>query len=372
MNEEPIAGSAPAPETSVQKGRFEFLDCARGLAALAVVTQHAADAAFPNTRLLTQNYFSPGIFGVVLFFLVSGFIIPVSVEKAGDLKRFWIARVFRLYPLYWFSLWAAVAFGLADPTHAGGHGFYLSIAANATMFQQFLGIPDALGIYWTLGLELAFYGLCSGLFVVGCLEKKRILAGLSVAGVIGLSLAALFVLHRSLPFGRILLLVIAFAGSYLHSVFTGRESFRSYLSSFLPFILAAITLGLWVRFGRYPPSRDETEPVFSFLCVIASWLAAYGIFLLLFQLRSKEFPRFSLWLGTVSYSLYLVHLFAIHFVPHIFPASVWFVLVVLSSISISPITWRLIEQPGIAFGRKLLRRGPTILRPAPQSVPPVL
>ncbi len=41
---------------------------------------------------------------MVVFFLCSGFIIPVSLERQGSLRRFWIRRLLRRYPLYWLSV----------------------------------------------------------------------------------------------------------------------------------------------------------------------------------------------------------------------------------------------------------------------------
>ena len=35
-----------------------------------------------------------------VFFLVSGYIIPASLERKGSVRGFWVSRAFRLYPLY--------------------------------------------------------------------------------------------------------------------------------------------------------------------------------------------------------------------------------------------------------------------------------
>ena len=47
------------------------------------------------------------------------------------------------------------------------------VAANVTMLQQFFGIENVLGIYWTLQIELIFYALCIGLFIIGLLQKTK-------------------------------------------------------------------------------------------------------------------------------------------------------------------------------------------------------
>src|SRR5579863_7940965 len=84
-----------------KNGRLTFLDSVRGLAALAVLLEHVGDRLHPAFRVFTHDWFSFGKLGVTAFFLTSGFVIPLSLERGRSLKRFWISRVFRLYPIYW-------------------------------------------------------------------------------------------------------------------------------------------------------------------------------------------------------------------------------------------------------------------------------
>src|SRR5260370_804687 len=58
---------------------------------------------FAVARRLEQIGLAGGPLGVALFFLVSGFVIPISLEKVRW-KEFLIQRVFRLYPTYWAGL----------------------------------------------------------------------------------------------------------------------------------------------------------------------------------------------------------------------------------------------------------------------------
>jgi hypothetical protein len=67
------------------------------------------------------------------------FYIPISIERHSSLKQFWMARFFRLYPLYWFSLLAGVAYGALGllPLPSGFSIHPLSITlANLIMFQN--------------------------------------------------------------------------------------------------------------------------------------------------------------------------------------------------------------------------------------------
>ena len=104
-----------------------WIDSLRGVAVSTVVIQHFF-ASLVSPVILAV--FDPGMFGVTVFFSVSGFIIPQSVRSSDDrLRRFAIARVFRLYPAYWISLILAVAVYSAP---------FRSIVVNATMLQRFV------------------------------------------------------------------------------------------------------------------------------------------------------------------------------------------------------------------------------------------
>lgn len=69
-----------------------------------------------------REWFDPGIFGVVAFFLVSGYIVPASLERRGDVQAFWIGRLFRLYPLCAVVFVAAASSGAAAFLRGGRLG----------------------------------------------------------------------------------------------------------------------------------------------------------------------------------------------------------------------------------------------------------
>src|SRR3954451_17833952 len=94
--------------------RLAFIDTLRGIAVLSVVIQHALEvivrehptgayhAIFHDAIGYYMNF---GRFGVVLFFFVSGFVIPFSFPgTASPVRDFTISRFFRLYPAYWTSI----------------------------------------------------------------------------------------------------------------------------------------------------------------------------------------------------------------------------------------------------------------------------
>ncbi|HGM7838215.1 TPA: acyltransferase family protein, partial [Serratia marcescens] len=85
--------------------RLEYIDAIRGIAALSVVIAHFIVPIYGAENFVFSHVLDIGKIGVVLFFIISGFIIPFSFRREnGGVKAFFISRFFRLYPGYWFSL----------------------------------------------------------------------------------------------------------------------------------------------------------------------------------------------------------------------------------------------------------------------------
>src|SRR5450432_2123880 len=67
----PIAKTAPMSPARLEANRLSFLDCIRGIAALAVLLEHAGERISPHLRDFSHDRFSLGKFGVTAFFLTS-------------------------------------------------------------------------------------------------------------------------------------------------------------------------------------------------------------------------------------------------------------------------------------------------------------
>jgi len=104
--------------------RLRYVDALRGIAALLVLALHVANhyhALSPATAAHGRwlNDFAAnldiGRIGVVVFFLISGFVVPFSIhaESAAPVRGFAIRRLFRIFPAYWLSVpLAAFTFAL--------------------------------------------------------------------------------------------------------------------------------------------------------------------------------------------------------------------------------------------------------------------
>src|SRR6516162_1153981 len=115
---EPPAAQPPAGGRETQAGsRLAWLDVLRGVAALCVVFDHFGYFVPRQLYRAIGLWINPGDYGVFVFFIISGYIVPASLERKGSVRTFWVSRIFRLYPLYLLAV--AIALALYA-VHVGG------------------------------------------------------------------------------------------------------------------------------------------------------------------------------------------------------------------------------------------------------------
>src|SRR6195256_3710656 len=100
--------------------RLAWLDALRGFAALCVVFDHGSTLLLLPVRSYLYHWLNLGQYGVFVFFLVSGYIVPASLERRGSVRGFWVSRAFRLYPLYLFALSAMIVLWASGIGSLGG------------------------------------------------------------------------------------------------------------------------------------------------------------------------------------------------------------------------------------------------------------
>lgn len=354
-----MASPASRPPT-VAQGRYEFLDALRGLAAFLVVVQHGAETLLP--RLPGRAPINLGETGVVLFFLLSGVVIPPSIERHRSLGRFWVKRLCRLFPAYWASLAGClllVATGLFPPPFIAMRHPVAGALINLTMVQSLFGVPSAIGVYWTLPLELQFYALCSALFVTRLLRRPVLCLLAGTAWLLAAELATA-ARHGSVPAGRVGLLLSAMFGAVALRWLMGELPTRT-LAVVAALMGGVVTLGLWLRFDRFPVAHEVAAP--SAKVVVPSWFLAYLLFFAAAALRRREIPQALLWLGRTSYSVYLWHLpvlvAVLHLAGHL-PGGLLLGPALLLTGVVAHLSYSFVELPGMRFGARLAgERQPT-------------
>lgn len=151
--------------------RFYEIDLYRFLSAFFIVIFHytytgfmegyAPVANFEQTREWSRYAFV----GINFFFVISGFVIYMSIGSGSPLK-FIASRIARLFPAYWVAviLTSLITIGVGSQTFSVG---WAQFFANLTMLHTAMGYPSVDGAYWTLFLELQFYAVILLLLSVG-------------------------------------------------------------------------------------------------------------------------------------------------------------------------------------------------------------
>jgi peptidoglycan/LPS O-acetylase OafA/YrhL len=134
-----------------------------------VVFDHGSTLLLLPLRSFLYQWFNLGQYGVFVFFLVSGYIVPASLERKGSVRGFWISRAFRLYPMFLVALaLSAVAYvtGHGSVANAGRHPL-TAILGWLFMLQNLLAGLNVPVVTWTLSYEMVFYLLLAALFSWG-------------------------------------------------------------------------------------------------------------------------------------------------------------------------------------------------------------
>ncbi len=167
MNFEP-RGGRPAE-------RLGSLDLLRFFAAVGVLFFHYGfrGTIGEMSQVLFPEFYDParyGFWGVELFFVISGFVIAASAE-ARSAWDFAIARAGRIYPAFvvCVSLTALVIAFFGMPPYSVTWAQWL---ANLTFMAPVFHQPLMDGVYWTLALELIFYGWIALFLALGIYPKR--------------------------------------------------------------------------------------------------------------------------------------------------------------------------------------------------------
>lgn len=317
-------------ERSSSARRIWFLQLLRGVAVLGVVTDHLLlgawrDGAIPayvaNVRepelgaiqfsrvsdwLFTQGV-NVGVMGVGIFLLVSGVVIPVTLERNRP-SQFLIQRIWRILPVWIVGIALAglwfLAYAAATNRPLPQYGF-TAWWSNAALVYDLLGQPAINPVSWTLLIYLKFYVLCALLAWAKLLRTATVVVSL----VVVLNAAAMagerFVITGPVPAGTterlaaILslsapLLCLTFAGVCVYNRLAGHWGLSKMIGC-----LSAIAVVTWASFEWAVPKMAYLERSLALGAVV--FAAAYC-------LRDRiPYARVMDWVANISYPIYAVH-----------------------------------------------------------------
>jgi len=318
--------------------RVPSLTGVRALAALLVVATHAAYTTGKYTHGYLGLVFSRMEIGVPIFFALSGFLLfgpwvraAVSGSAAPSLRRYARNRVRRIMPAYVVTVLAAyLIYHFREAGPNPGHSWN-GLLRNLTLTQiytdayMFSHLHQGLTQMWSLAVEVAFYValpvLAYLLLVVLCRRRWRpdlLLAGL--AGLALISPAWMVLVHSVdfLPDGARLWLpgyLVWFIGGMVLTVLAAM-GVRCYWFLTVP-------LALLCYFIASTPIAGEatTSPTGLAQALVKTVFYAVIATLLLAPLALGDSGWYSraltyrpmVWLGEISYEIFLVHLIVMEF-----------------------------------------------------------
>jgi len=402
----------PAPASGQ---RLAWLDALRGIAALSVVFDHMSTLVLQPARDFLYQWFNGGQYGVFVFFLVSGYIIPASLERKGSVRGFWVSRAFRLYPLYLLAIVASIAAWRLGygPIHGASSHPGTWLASQFLMMSNLLSGPNVPNVVWTLSFEMVFYLLLSALFSyrvhrhsagyalaaaigaiaaggvlplsglnhslgprrVAILADLAILAGLGLAmtgrrtlRAVGSALAALtgltlLLFNTSYPYAwsGLTILALMFTGTMLYRAERGEFGRRQAAVVAVAVFALAVGAGLWHSRAWHLAPAAERQWDYQWA---SSLLLAGATFAVGMALRRRRVPTALAWLGLVSYSVYLLHPLILNAYratpvlhqPH--PIGVQVALaagMVAVVLGCSALSYKFVEAPMQRYGHRLAR-----------------
>jgi peptidoglycan/LPS O-acetylase OafA/YrhL len=365
----------------MQEKRIQIIHALRGFACLLVIIDH---------MFFSTPYFNIGACGVGIFFLISGFVIPISA-RATTSSEYLIRRIFRIYPIaivttlaiylistYCFNVWISLVaqFNLEITTFSMITAmFHIWDIVNADPIRP---------IFWTLVIEEKFYLL---FFIIKRfspdVQLNRVLmvfypllfTFLCVSYVTENTYAASVIL-RNCTFISFMLL-----GTLLYFSYTGEIKIRTHnilsacllLSSLVCLLLSPYGKCFDMTSGYYIVERFS---LYSKWAAVVAYMTAYVAFRIVLYYRTHPIldgwsrNKYICLLANISYPLYVIH----QNVNTNFPSLVKFrpinsLMPFAIAVAISYLLHISIELPSIKLGRRvasILKRRRLSFKPATQ------
>lgn len=352
--------------------RITGLDGLRGLASLAVVLYHLSLIARPEMSetgwaWLTQSPLKllfPGTEAVLVFFALSGLVVALPALRTGfTWARYYPSRLLRLYLPVVGALILATVLIVAIPRDASAmpEGSWLrdaqatsvspgSFLAEASLLPASYDIDNVL---WSLRWEL-FFSLLLPVFVWLAIRFRRASAYLAVLAAVAT------VAGRVLDIDALVYFPVFLLGTVIAVNLDGIREFsqRLHARSLWPILAAVAAVLLIASWLARPVVGVYPAPVEDVIWGLAGVGAALIVLLAIvwpFLRRACERPT-ALWLGRISFSLYLVHAPVLGTLGYLLGAERWWLVCLIGlplSLGVSALFYRWVERPSHTLARRV-------------------
>jgi peptidoglycan/LPS O-acetylase OafA/YrhL len=250
--------------------------------------------------------FKYGYLGVNLFFLISGFVIYMSIENS-NLFDFVKSRIVRLYPAFWVcaSITALVIYLYGSPIFSISLKQYF---ANLTMINGFFNVDNIDGVYWTLLVEIKFYLIISFILFFNKIKTNYITSFLT--GWLIVSYSQFVINYDSLIVLKIIreILILNFSSYFIAGIVLFKIFKEGPILKFTSILFACYMLSILLAIKEATSLSLIVNTYFSTIVIISSLTTFYGLMFLMSTnrlnfLNKSSFLRF----GLLTYPLYLIH-----------------------------------------------------------------
>lgn len=340
-------------------GDTDFITGLRAIAATMVVMIHTG--ALADFGTLGQAITNVGKYGVDIFFVISGFTIAKTFKEAKDYRSYLTRRIMRIVPLYWLIiaiamiLWMSGMFSWPYWMQELGSQpdlYNLVMHLSLISYLDYRVANSLLGVEWSIPIEVFWYICLPPLIYFGKTIPRTIgviLVLLILTALLSYISKELFGTSQPIKWSPI---------AYGHLFFVGvisyylRERFKS-ITSRRPVIwiitaVVSFTLAVVVDFG----GRSEVLAISTAILIVCVTPARAG------WVTTPLTARPMLFLGSISYSIYLVHVLVLHILRDVamLPASgiSRFLVVYGITVVLSTVTYLLVEMPTNRAGRRMV------------------
>ncbi|KPC56533.1 Exopolysaccharide production protein exoZ [Pseudomonas amygdali pv. morsprunorum] len=347
----------------IQSMRIVSLQYLRGFAALLVVVSH-------NSFLLEGNWVEriPGALGVDIFFIISGFIMTFITYQATERPTsFIVKRLFRIWPVFFIVWLVSYLFVYPErPLHPMVCTLYFCLQEYSLPAPSF-GF-SALGPPWTLSYEIMFYLIFTISMSISYRYRSYVCALVFLMSSVGFQLyyngqvdfssqstPAITVIHWWQAWIKLISNTITF--EFIFGMMLAELTLANTLPLLKPFGRKSIRLVLLLAIigaGIIGPQPFGISGGF--------WLAATimtAVIMLSYRSESGS-NRTLIFLGDISYSLYLVHYSVMVFLTQLMSKNASpteksgvFILSITASIVMASVMFKWIEKPSIKVGKKV-------------------
>lgn len=336
--------------TANTTGTLQSIQLLRGIAALSVVYVHV---------LATPNF---GLFGVDIFFVISGFVMTLVTTKKTSPTTFFLHRLIRIVPLYWIMTSCLLVVIVIAPNLLGSTTLnfvnFLKSLFFIPYFKESQLIQPFLFVGWTLNYEMLFY-LCITLGLI-----------LSVRHYLAIAISSLVLIYLTLGVLADSPLFNGFFGNLkIFEFVLGMFAFKIYRLGYLtsiPYFFGLIISAACLFFMIYAETQRIKIDSF-FLYGIPSFFLLLSAISLESLMDSPVIKSIATFVGDTSYAIYLSHAFVIEFIRKVVMKhfdflqhhmSIVIIVSLLASVLVGYILHRFLDLPlQHYFKRTLLQRG---------------